>query len=165
MVAIDPKLEFYNIQFVRCRMNFVAKMKIWIKIMNVHGYCRWSKTHKVLVLRQFYIKFHFISIKIKFIKCLVCLLSIIQWNKFWIQGNSFMGICRIKRDRFEMLLRWMWNLVQSMFPTLRPESIARRDEGSISSFVCYVISDVELKVSLRSEAETQSGGSQSDISE
>ena len=48
---------------------------------------------------------------------------------------------------------------------LRPESIARPDEGSISSFVCYVISDVELKVSLRSEAETQSGGSQSDISE
>ena len=42
-----------------------------------------------------------------------------------------------------------------MFPTLRPESIARPDEGSISIFV----SDVELKVSLRSEAETQPGGS------
>ena len=165
MVAIDPKLEFYNIQFVRCRMNFVAKMKIWIKIMNVHEYRRWKKTLKVLVLRQFYIKFHFISLKINFIKCLVGLLSIIQWNKFRIQGNSFMGICRIKRDRFEMLLRWMWDLVQSIFPTLRPESIARPDEGSISSFVCDVISDVELKVSLRSEAETQPGGSQSDISE
>ena len=161
MVAIDPKLEFYNIQFVRCRMNFVAKMKIWIKIMNVHEYRRWTKTHKVLVLRQFYIKFHFIILKINFIKCLVGLLSIIQWNKFWIQGNSFIGICRIKRDRFEMLLRWMWDLVQSMFPTLRPESIARPDEGSMSIFVF----DVELKVSLRSEAETQPGGSQSYISE
>ena len=155
MVAIDPKLEFYNIQFVRCRMNFVAKMKIWIKIMNVHEYCRWKTTDKVLVLRQFYIKFHFISLKINFIKCLVGLLSIIQWNKFRIQGNSFIGICRIKRDRFEMLLRSMWDLVQSMFQRLRPESIARPDEGSISIFV----SDVELKVSLRSEAETQPGGS------
>ena len=155
MVAIDPKLEFYNIQFVRCRMNFVAKMKIWIKIMNVHEYCRWKTTDKVLVLRQFYIKFHFISLKINFIKCLVGLLSIIQWNKFRIQGNSFIGICRIKRDRFEMLLRSMWDLVQSMFQRLRPESIARPDEGSISIFV----SDVELKVSLRSEADTQRGGS------
>ena len=161
MVAIDPKLEFYNIQFVRCRMNFVAKMKIWIKIMNVHEYRRWKTTDKVLVLRQFYIKFHFISLKINFIKCLVGLLSVIQWNKFRIQGNSFIGICRIKRDRFEMLLRWMWDLVQSMFPTLRPESIARPDEGSMSIFVF----DVELKVSLRSEAETQPGGSQSYISE
>ena len=158
MVAIDPKLEFYNIQFVRCRMNFVAKMKIWIKIMNVHEYRRWTKTHKVLVLRQFYIKFHFIILKINFIKCLVGLLSIIQWNKFWIQGNSFMSIWRLKRDRFGKLLR-------SMFPALLWASIARSSEDLIKTNVCYVISNQELNVSLRSEADTQPGGSQSNISE
>lgn len=67
-----------------------------------------------------------------------------------------MAIWRIKRDRFGKLLR-------SMFPALRWASMARPNEDLIKTKV--VISDQELNVSLRSEADTQPGGSQSNISE
>ena len=50
-----------------------------------------------------------------------------------------------------------------MFPALRWASIARSSEDLIKTKV--VISDQELNVSLRSEADTQPGGSQSNISE
>ena len=67
-----------------------------------------------------------------------------------------MSIWRLKRDRFGKLLR-------SMFPALLWASIARSSEDLIKTKV--VTSDQELNVSLRSEADTQPGGSQSNISE
>ena len=67
-----------------------------------------------------------------------------------------MAIWRLKRDRFGKLLR-------IMFPALLWASITRSSEDLIKTKV--VISYQELNVTLRSEADTQPGGSQSNISE